>query len=295
MEILGILNLTRDSFSDGGLYLDPQHAVAHAREMIAAGATIIDVGAQSTRPEAEEVSADAEWARLEPVIRELRSAGVRLSVDTFRPAVMRAALDLGVEFLNDVTALGAPESVAVVRDRLQAAKAAEREPGSSACGAAGQPALRVIIMHSTASAGARAERTHVPAETIVERIVAFFQERIATLEAAGIPRARLILDPGMGLFLGTDPAASLVVLRRLDRFAALGLPVCVSPTRKSFLGHVLARDGRVRPVAQRSAGTLASELWAAVRGVAYIRTHDPGALHDAWTTWQAIADAPGAS
>ncbi len=289
MEVLGILNLTRDSFSDGGMYLEPERAIAHARQMLADGAAIIDVGAQSTRPEAEEVTASEELARLTPVIRELRDAGARISVDTFRPAVLRAVLPLGVELINDVTALRDPECVAIVREWLEH----EERGGTAGSRPAPLRPLRVILMHSTAARGARAERTQVPAGTIVERVVSFFDERIETLEAAGIPRSRLILDPGMGLFLGTDPAASLVVLRNVRRLAAFGLPLCISPTRKSFLGHVLAREGHVRPIVERSAGTLASELWAAVQGVQYIRTHDVRALRDAWTVWQAIANAPG--
>ncbi len=304
MQILGILNLTRDSFSDGGRYFDPPQAVAHARRMLADGADIIDIGAQSTRPEAEEVTAKEEFARLNPVLDALHSraggpgagltgagrpGAVRISIDTFRPAVMRAVLQRGIEFSNDVTALRDPDSVAAIREAVD-----RGWPG------------RVILMHSTAVTGARAERVHIPAARIMPRIVAFFEERIAALAAAGIPRDRLILDPGLGLFLGSDPAASLFVLRNLDRLAAFGLPLCVSPTRKSFLGHALARPhvpapgathgaaGRpqVRPVADRAAGTLASELWATAQGIEYVRTHDVRPLRDAFTVWHAIADAP---
>ena len=267
VQILGILNLTRDSFSDGGRYLPPDRAVAHARQMVADGAAIIDIGAQSTHPDAEDVSAAEEIARLTPVIKALRADGVRLSVDTYKPAVMRAVISLGTEIINDVTALRDPEAVAAVRDS----------------------AVRVIIMHSTA-AGARAERRDVPATDMVAQILTFFRSRIAELEAAGIARERLILDPGMGLFLGRDPAVSLAVLRDLDRLAALGLPLCVSTSRKSFIGAVLGTPAGSRPVYQRGAGTLATELWAAQHGVQYIRTHDVRALHDGLTVWRAIQE-----
>ncbi len=263
MQIIGIVNITRDSFSDGGQFLAPEAAVAHARQLVADGAAIVDVGAESTRPEAEVVPADKELARLTPVVEALRRDGVRVSVDTHKPAVMQAVLPLGVEIINDVTALRDPFAVEVLHDS----------------------AARVILMHST-STEARAQRLDISPATIVARIVAFFQQRIAELEAAGIARQRLILDPGMGLFLGRDPAVSLMVLRNLDRLAALGLPLCVSTSRKSLVGGVL----RGAAVAQRGAGTLASELWAALHGVEYIRTHDVRALQDAFTMWTAIAE-----
>ncbi len=265
VQILGILNITRDSFSDGGRYLAPDHALAHARQLVADGADIIDIGAESTHPDAEDVPAAEEIARLAPVIAALRAEGVCVSVDTYKPAVMRAVLDLGVDLINDVTALREPDAVAAVRD-------------SSA---------RVILMHSTAS-GARAERADADPGMIVERIVAFFEQRIAVLGAAGLRRERLILDPGMGFFLGRDPALSLVVLRSLPQLAALGLPLCVSTSRKSFIGAVLGSATTPRPVDQRSAGTLATELWAALHGVRYVRTHDVRALRDVLRMWEAL-------
>lgn len=265
VQILGILNITRDSFSDGGRYLAPDHALAHARQLVADGADIIDIGAESTHPDAEDVPAAEEIARLTPVIAALRTDGVCVSVDTHKPAVMRAVLDLGVELINDVTALREPDAVDAVR-------------GSSA---------RIILMHSTASV-ARAERAGADPGTIVEHMVAFFEQRIAVLEAAGLRRERLVLDPGMGFFLGRDPALSLVVLRSLPQLAALGLPLCVSTSRKSFIGAVLGVATVPRPVEQRSAGTLATELWAALHGVQYVRTHDVRALRDVLRMWEAL-------
>ncbi len=268
MKILGILNVTRDSFSDGGRFLSAAAALDHARRLIADGADIIDVGAESTHPDAEDVTAEEELARLTPIVKALRDDGVAVSVDTHKPAVMGAVLGQGVEMINDVTALRDPEAVAVLRD-------------SDA---------RVILMHSTAT-GARAERADASPETIVARIVAFFETRLVELAAAGIARERLILDPGMGFFLGRDPAVSLAVLRDLDSLAGLGLPLCVSTSRKSFIGAVLGTTAAPCPVARRGAGTLATELWAAWRGVGYIRTHDPRALRDAHTLWCAIVGA----
>jgi dihydropteroate synthase type 2 len=268
VQILGILNVTRDSFSDGGRYLDPVVAVAHAQQMVADGADVIDIGAQPTNPDAEIVSAEEELARLLPVIELLRAASVRVSVDTFRPEVMRRVLAAGAEFINDVTALRDAEAVAAVREHQ----------------------ARIILMHSTA-AEARAERADISPVGMLERILAFFERRIGELEVAGIARQRLIIDPGMGMFLSRDPRASLVVLRELPRLAQFRLPILVSSSRKGFIGELL-RSGEKRPRAdQRAAGTLATELWAALHGATYIRTHEPRPLRDALMLWQAIERA----
>jgi dihydropteroate synthase type 2 len=275
-RIIAILNITRDSFSDGGRYLEPEAALEHARQLVADGADIIDIGAESTHPDAEDVPAQIEIDRLTPVIEQLKADGVRVSVDTYKPAVMRHVLALGVDLINDVTALRDPEAVAAVRDS----------------------AARLIIMHSRASAG-RAERvapawgvtpasSRCNSDTVVDEIVAFFQRRVGELTAAGIDRRRLILDSGMGFFLSPRAEDSLAVLRELERIAALGLPVCVSTSRKSFIGSVLGGEGTPRPVSQRAAGTLATEIWAAWHGAAYIRTHDVRALRDALSMLTAI-------
>jgi dihydropteroate synthase len=182
---------------------------------------------------------------------------------------MRHALSLGAEFINDVTALRDPGALAAVRN-------------SDA---------RLILMHS-AAATARAERVVVEPAGIMDRIIAFFDRRLSELERAGIARERVIIDPGMGFFLGSHTAASLAVLRELPRLAALGRPILVSTSRKSFIGAVLAVGPEPRPVGERGAGTLATEIWATWHGVAYIRTHDVRALHDALTMWRAIAAGP---
>jgi dihydropteroate synthase len=257
VKILGILNLTRDSFSDGGEYLDPQRAIAHAEQLTRDGAWAIDVGAQSTHPDAEPISADQEIARLEPVVPILKQRGLRVSVDTYRPAVMRKALKWGVDLINDVTGMRDAESVSAVR--------------SAAC--------RLVVMHSRSS-GARAERMEAEPGELVNAMIAFFSERVGTLTTAGIDRDRLILDPGMGFFLGSNPQASFTVLRELPRLRALGLPLLVSTSRKSFIGAALANNDEPRPTAERGAGTLATELWAALQGVQYLRTHDVRALRD---------------
>lgn len=262
MQILGIVNITRDSFSDGGRYLAPEAATAHARQLRQEGADLLDLGAESTHPDAEDVSAAEEIARLTPVVRALRAEGARVSIDTYKAEVMRAMLALGVEMINDVTALADPEAVAAVR----AAR------------------VRVILMHSTGRR-ARAERRDEDAETIVARIVAFFRQRVADLERQGVAREQLILDPGLGFFLGRAPELSVRVLRELKTLRALGLPLCLCPSRKSFLGELLRDERGPRAVAERGAGTLAAELWALHCGAAYIRTHAVRALRDAATVW----------
>ena len=269
--IVGIVNVTRDSFSDGGKFLDPAAAVAQARQLVADGADVIDLGAESTHPDSEDVSAEEEIARLAPVIEGLKADGTCVSVDTCKPVVIRHALTLGVDFINDITALRDPDSVAAVRDA----------------------GARLILMHSRASA-ARAERSEADPATIVDEILRFFEQRIATLTKAGIDRQRLIIDPGMGFFLGSNPEASLAVLRHLERLHTLDVPILVSTSRKSFIGAVLGGQNTPRSVRERGAGTLATEIWAAQRGVAYIRTHDVHALRDALTVLDAIASADSA-
>ena len=162
-EILGILNVTRDSFSDGGRYLDRTAAIEHGLCLVAAGADVVDVGAASSHPDSEDVPADEELRRLEPIVEALVEHGVRISVDTWRPEVARRVIELGAEFVNDITGLGESEMRAVLADT---------------------PA-RCILMHSI-SAAARAERRDAP-DTIVERVLSFFEQRIAQAVAAGIP------------------------------------------------------------------------------------------------------------
>ena len=257
-KIVGIVNLTRDSFSDGGKYLEPEAAVTHARRLVADGADIVDLGAESTHPDSEDVSAEEEIARLTPVIVRLKADGICVSVDTYKPTVIRHVLRLGVDFINDITALRDSDSVAAVRDA----------------------SAKLILMHGRASA-ARAERSEADPVTLVDDIIRFFEQRIAGLAASGIARERLIIDPGMGFFLGSNPEASLAVLRHLDRLRTLNVPILISTSRKSFIGALLGRRGVPRPVAERAAGTLMTEIWAAQHGAAYIRTHEARALRDA--------------
>lgn len=257
--ILGILNITADSFSDGGKYLETEAALAHARHLIQAGAHVLDIGAAASNPASEPVPAEVEIARLAPVIEALHADKIAVSVDTFSPVVQRWCLDAGVAYLNDIH--GFPEPA--LYPHLAASKA------------------QLIVMHAVQSEG-RATADDIPAETIFERVLEFFRERIAVLTAAGIPRDRLILDPGMGMFLGCRPEASFEVLARTAALKqAFDLPVLISVSRKSFLR-------RGRPAGQAGPATLAAELFACREGADYIRTHDPAALADGIMVWNAV-------
>ncbi len=250
--LLGILNITEDSFSDGGRFLDPAAALAQARALMR-DADVLDLGAASSKPDAMAVLPATEIARLAPVVEMLKRENIAVSVDTFSPTVQRWALSQDVDYLNDVR--GFPE--------------ADLHPELAASSA------KLIVMFSVEEKGP-ATRLLVPAEELFDRITGFFEARIAALTGAGVTRARLILDPGMGLFLGSHPDASFTVLRRIaDLKRAFALPVLVSVSRKSFLRRLVDRS-----VAEIGPATLAAELFAVRQGADYIRTHDPGALKD---------------
>jgi len=260
--LFGILNITEDSFSDGGKYLAPEAAIAQGRKLIAGGADVLDLGAASSNPESKGVAADVEIARLAPVVAALKRDGARISVDSFAADVQRWALAQEVDYLNDIQ--GFPD--------------AEFYPALAASRA------RLVVMHSVQERG-KATRVNVAPDEIHGRIVRFFESRIAALTGAGIARERLILDPGMGFFLGTDPQTSFTVLRRIgDLKKAFGLPVLVSVSRKSFLRRITGREP-----AQAGAASVAAELFARAQGADCLRTHDPGALKDALAVWQALA------
>ena len=261
MRIFAIVNVTEDSFSDGGRYLAPEAAIAHARKLAGEGADAIDLGAASSNPDAIAVAPEVEIARLAPVIEALKRDGVQISVDTFAPEVQRWALAQGVDYLNDVR--GFPD--------------ADIYPALAASSA------KLIVMHSVAERGP-ATRIRVAAEALMDRILSFFESRIAALTSAGVARERLIIDPGMGLFLGTDKYASFTVLRGIPQLKrAFGLPVLISVSRKSFLRRLTGKA----PL-ESGPASLAAELFAAQQGADCIRTHDPGALKDALTIWQAL-------
>jgi dihydropteroate synthase type 2 len=263
VKIFGIVNITEDSFFDGGRYLAPDAAIAHARKLVRDGADVIDLGAASSNPDAKAVPPDVEIGRLAPVVEALKSDGIAVSIDTFAPEVQRWALAQGVDYLNDVR--GFPD--AALYSLLANSRA------------------KLVVMHAVQEGGPASRTIRVPAVALPDRIIAFFEQRIAVLTRAGIARDRLILDPGMGLFLGTDADGSFTVLRNLPRLKqAFGLPVLISVSRKSFLRRLTGRGKD-----DAGAATLAAELFAAAQGAGYIRTHEPRPLKDALAVWQALS------
>ena len=252
--LFGILNITEDSFSDGGAFLDPAAALAQARHLAASGADVVDMGAAASNVAANPVAAEVEICRLDPVIAALADAGIPVSIDSFQPATQRFAIARGVDFLNDIQ--GFPDS------------SLYPELAAGSC--------RLVVMHAVQGRG-RAQRVALGAGAVWRRIDSFFARRIAALERAGIARGRLIIDPGMGFFLSSRPQASLRALAGIGRLKRrFGLPVMVSVSRKSFLGAVTGHAN----TADLGPATLAAELYAAAAGVDFIRTHDPSALRD---------------
>jgi dihydropteroate synthase len=252
-RVMGILNVTPDSFSDGGEWLDAQAAVAHAREMAAEGAELIDVGGESTRPGADPVSEGEELRRVLPVVEALAAdLPATLSIDTSKAAVARAALVSGARFVNDVTALrGDPEMVGVVA-----------EAGCDCC-----------LMHMLGEP--RTMQDDPRYSDVVVDVRAFLEERAAFAVASGIAPARIHVDPGIGF--GKTAAHNLELLRRLDEIAAVGFPVVIGASRKSFLGRL---TGRTDPH-DRAAGTVATSVLAFERGARVFRVHDVAPTVDA--------------
>jgi dihydropteroate synthase len=252
-RVMGIVNVTPDSFSDGGLYLDPSAAIAHALELERDGAAILDIGGESTRPGADPVSAERQLARVLPVIAGLRSAGSRaqLSIDTSAARVARAALDAGATLVNDVTALRAdPEMAGLVA-----------AAGADCC-----------LMHMLGEP--RTMQRDPRYDDVVGEVKAFLEARMAFAVAAGIDERRIMLDPGIGF--GKTIEHNLELLRRLDELVALGRPVVIGTSRKSFLGRITGRE-----IDDRLAGTIATNVLAYERGASVFRVHDVGPVHDA--------------
>jgi dihydropteroate synthase len=267
--VMGVLNVTPDSFSDGGCFADTASAVAHGLEMHAAGADYVDVGGESTRPGADRVDADEECRRVLPVIRELAGAGVRTSVDTTRAEVAEAALDEGAVLVNDVSGGLADSGMAkLVAD-------------------AGVP---WVLMHWRGHS--REMYAAARYGDVVTEVCAELTARVEDVVAAGVSPEQLVLDPGLGFAKNAEHNWAL--LARIDRIVALGLPVLVGASRKTFLGRLLADEaGTVRPAEQRDAATLATTVLAAEGGAWGVRVHDAGASVDAVRTVAAVRAARG--
>lgn len=263
--IMGVINTTPDSFSDGGtLYrgarLDVERAMSRAREMVAAGAAILDIGGESTRPGAQPISPEEEMERVVPlVLRIAAELAVVISVDTSSPALMRAAASAGAGLLNDVRAL--------TRD--------------GALEAAADTGLPVCLMHMQ---GEPATMQVAPEYVdVVTEVATYLQDRVAACERHGIVREQLLIDPGFGF--GKSVAHNMQLLQGLPRLAAMGLPLVVGLSRKSIIGKLLGRD-----VQQRLPASLALAVLAVERGAAVIRTHDVAATADAVAMWVAMRE-----
>ncbi|MFZ5576366.1 MAG: dihydropteroate synthase [Pseudomonadota bacterium] len=257
--VMGIVNVTPDSFSDGGRLTTVQAAVAHALKLREAGADILDVGGESTRPGAAPVSAEVEIERVLPVIEALAAQGCVVSVDTMKPEVMRAALAAGAAMVNDVMALQNPGALAAVA-----------ASGAAAC-----------LMHMR---GEPRTMQQAPAYgDVVDEVAAFLTGRVAACEAAGIARECLVIDPGFGF--GKTLEHNLALLRHLDRLVAVGVPVLAGMSRKTMLGTLTGRG-----VGEREFAGVAAHLIAIARGARLVRVHDVAAMRDALAIWNAVEE-----
>ena len=255
--IMGAVNITPDSFSDGGAFFDTQSAVAHARRLVAEGADIIDIGGESTRPGSAGVALDEERRRVLPALEQVSAGPVPVSVDTQKPELMREALAAGASMINDINALLAPGAL----ETLAASNAA------------------VCVMHKK---GSPADMQHDPHyDDVVAEVFVFLEQRVKTLRAAGIGAERIVIDPGFGF--GKTLEHNLELLRHLDRFSAAGAVVLAGVSRKSMLGRITGRD-----VGERVHASVAAALIAVQKGARIVRVHDVAATRDAIAVWRAV-------
>jgi dihydropteroate synthase len=258
---MGIVNVTPDSFSDGGLFLDARAAIQHGLELVGEGADILDIGGESTRPGADPVGEAEELRRVVPVIGGLSGAEAQISIDTSKAVVARAALAAGATLVNDVSALRAdPEMAEVVA-----------QSGADCC-----------LMHMLGEP--RTMQREPRYADVLDEVKAFLEERLRFAVAAGVREERIMLDPGIGF--GKTLAHNLALLRRLDELSTLGRPLVVGTSRKSFLGRLLADargEEQPAPPAERLPGTIASSVMAYERGATVLRVHDVAPLRAALT------------
>jgi dihydropteroate synthase len=251
---MGVVNITPDSFSDGGRFFDTQKAIDHARRLAGEGAHIVDIGGESTRPGSAPVAEEEELRRVMPVLEKL--GGLCVSVDTRRPRVMKAALEAGASMINDIQALQAPGALDAVRERNCA----------------------ICLMHMKGEPATMQQEPHY--DDVVREVKTFLNERVAAAEAAGIERARLVVDPGFGF--GKTATHNLVLLRNL-RALELGVPLLAGLSRKSTVGRITGRDGD-----ERLAGSLAMALLALQGGAKILRVHDVKETRDVVAVWKAV-------
>ncbi len=261
--IFGIVNITPDSFSDGGAFFQPENALKHTHKLINDGAEVIDIGGASSHPNATKISPQQEIKRLEPLLAALteRKEKWSLSIDSHQTEVQRYALKHNVGYLNDTSAFDDKDFYNELAD-VEA---------------------KLILMHSIQRQG-YATREKMEAQAVYQQMIEFFEIRLEEMMQGGIAKHRFILDPGMGFFLGLDPQNSVYMLLKLKQLQAyFGLPLMVSVSRKSFIGAITGSD-----VSRRGPASLIAELFAWQQGVQYIRTHDVAALRDACLIWSQL-------
>jgi len=255
--VMGIVNVTPDSFSDGGLHASTEQAVAHARRLAGEGADILDIGGESTRPGAQAVGLDEERRRVLPVLEALADAGLPLSIDTRKPELMIEAIAAGAAMVNDVTALRTPAALAAVA----------RAP------------VAVCLMHMQGEPGTMQENPNY--RDVVREVRDFLGERIAAAERAGIARNRIVVDPGFGF--GKTVEHNLALLRALGEFRSLGVALMAGLSRKAMLGKLAGREPR-----ERVPASVAAALLAVQNGAQIVRVHDVAATRDALAVWNAV-------
>ncbi len=259
--VMGIVNATPDSFSDGGRHAGEQAACAHCDRLLAEGADILDIGGESTRPDATAPDVDEELRRVLPVLRHAVSLGVPVSVDTSQPAVMQAALDLGVDIVNDVRALRRQGALAVLAGHTRA----------GAC-----------LMHLRGEPATMRAEAEIGYADVVAEVSDFLAARLADCATAGVQRDRLVVDPGYGFAKNAHDNLALLAGQQALQ-ARLGVPVLAGLSRKTLLGQITGR-----PVDQRLAASLAAALAAVARGAAIVRVHDVAATVDALKVWESV-------
>jgi dihydropteroate synthase len=255
---MGVVNVTPDSFSDGGQHVDTNSAIAHAQKLVTEGADIIDIGGESTRPGALPVSIQEELARILPVIEAMRDCGAAISIDTCKPEVMQAALDAGADIINDVTGMRQPEAQRIV---------------------AAHPNCGVCLMHMQGEPRTMQSNPHY--QNVVHEVQEALVAQAHLLERLGVNRARISLDPGLGF--GKTLEHNYQLLHGLAQLVQSGYPIVLGASRKSLIGRVTGK-----PVDQRLSGSIAAALAGVARGAAVVRVHDVDATHDALKVWQAI-------
>lgn len=256
-RVMGIVNVTPDSFSDGGAHADERSALRHAEQLLRQGADILDIGGESTRPGAPPVPLEEELRRVLPVVREAVKWGVPLSVDTYKPEVMRQVLALGADIVNDVQALRAAGALDAVAEH---------------------PSCGICLMHMRGDPTSMQSQTQY--DDVAAEVADFLAGRVQALSWRGVARERMVLDPGIGF--GKTVEQNFQLLREQPRLLALGLPLLVGWSRKSSIGAVTGK-----PVTERGPGSLAAALAAALLGASVLRVHDVAATVDALKVWQA--------